>query len=78
VEINIFSMNGQLVKKLEQRLYTIENGGRESCIQWDGRGENGASLGKGIYLYSVKISKNTLDGQIILGESPLKKLVLLK
>jgi flagellar hook assembly protein FlgD len=78
VEINIFSMNGQLVKKLEQRLYIIENGGRESCIQWDGRGENGASLGKGIYLYSVKISKNTLDGQIILGESPLKKLVLLK
>lgn len=78
VEINIFSMNGQLVKKLEQRLYTINNGGSESCIKWDGKGANGVSLGKGIYLYSVRISKNTLDGQIILGESPLKKLVLLK
>lgn len=78
IEINIFSMNGQLVKKLEQRLYTIESGGRESCIQWDGRGENGVSLGKGVYLYSVRISKNTIDGSIILGESPLKKLVLLK
>lgn len=78
IEINIYSMNGQLVKKLERGLYTIENGGRESCIQWDGRDENGISLGKGIYLYSVRISKNTLNGQIILGESPLKKLVLLK
>jgi len=78
VDIHIYAMNGQLVKKLERGLYTIENGGRESCIQWDGRAENGVSLGKGIYLYSVRISKNTPDGQIILGESPLKKLVLLK
>lgn len=78
VDIHIYTMNGQLVKKLERGLYTLDNGGRESCIQWDGRGENGVALGKGIYLYSVRISKNTSDGQIILGESPLKKLVLLK
>lgn len=54
VEIKIYSMMGDLVKTIQQEVYT--EGFRSATIQWDGSGDGGARLYSGTYAYTVKIT----------------------
>ncbi len=54
IEIEIYNFNGQLVKTLSQTLFA--EGYRTGPIVWDGTGQGGSRLQKGMYIYTVKIS----------------------
>lgn len=59
VVINIFTISGKEVKSINKTL--TAQGFRSEGIEWDGRDEYGDKLGKGVYIYKVKI-KDT-DGK---------------
>jgi hypothetical protein len=76
IRIEIYDMQGRLVKTLEEEQYAESN--RISTMSWDGMDGNGRPLAAGIYLY--KLSLRAMDGlrQGQGVESKLEKLVLLK
>jgi hypothetical protein len=54
VEIGIFTLNGQLVKRINK---TVNTGGtRNIQLDWDGRDESGRKLKKATYIYHIKVS----------------------
>jgi hypothetical protein len=54
VKVEIFTVTGKIIKTLN---YTINTTGTRSCeVEWDGRDEYGAKIGRGVYLYKLKIS----------------------
>ena len=53
VIIKIYDVMGQLVKTITEHCYGTT--ARINPIKWDGRSDNGASLGAGIYVYNVTI-----------------------
>ena len=71
VQIQIFTISGKLVKTISETINTI--GFRNEGIKWDGRDDYGDNLGRGVYIYRLKIKNQ--DGQS--GEKT-EKLVLLK
>ncbi|MFM7661493.1 MAG: type IX secretion system sortase PorU [Bacteroidota bacterium] len=71
VQIQIFAISGKLVKTINESVSTV--GFRNQGIMWDGRDDYGDQLGKGVYIYSLKV-KNP-DGQVA---EKTEKLVLLK
>lgn len=53
VNIRIFTVTGKLVKTIQQ---TINTPGNRSCeVQWDGRDEYGAKIGRGAYIYQIVV-----------------------
>ena len=54
VTIQIFSVSGKLVKIIENNV--VADGYRIGPIRWDGRDEFGDKIGKGIYVYKVKVT----------------------
>ncbi len=54
VEIQIFTLNGDPVKKLNQTMYS--QGYRAAEIQWDGTTSSGAKIASGLYVYSVQLT----------------------
>lgn len=61
--IRIFTLSGKLVKSIQQ---TINTGGdRSSDIVWDGKNDDGVTIQKGIYAYSLWI-------ETALGDKALK------
>ena len=57
--VDIFDLSGRLVRRLEtppQSAGTVE-------VPWDGRGDGGALLPPGIYLYYLKINSASSSGQ---------------
>lgn len=59
VELQIFTVSGKLVKNFSQFVYT--EGFRSSPIEWDGRDDFGDKIGKGVYIYKLKIKTNEGD-----------------
>ncbi|MBN1180668.1 MAG: type IX secretion system sortase PorU [Bacteroidales bacterium] len=59
VTLQIFSMNGDLVKVIEYN--TVPSGYKEGPIQWDGKDINGNPLNNGIYIYRVLVKSSTGD-----------------
>lgn len=57
VTIQIFSVSGKLVKVLHQNFVT--EGYRVGPVQWDGRDDFGDKIGKGVYVYKVKVSSSS-------------------
>lgn len=54
VQIQIFSLTGKVVKMIEK---TINTEGNRSCeMEWDGRDEFGDKIGRGVYIYNLKVS----------------------
>jgi hypothetical protein len=54
VQLHIFSLSGKVVKKIEK---TINTPGNRSCeVDWDGRDDFGDKIGRGVYIYRIKIS----------------------
>jgi flagellar hook assembly protein FlgD len=53
VQIHIFSLSGKVVKKLEK---TINTPGNRSCeVEWDARDDFGDKIGRGVYVYRIKV-----------------------
>jgi len=53
VEVQVFTVSGKLVKTINQIISA--EGNRTNPIDWDGRDEFGDKIGKGVYLYRVKV-----------------------
>jgi hypothetical protein len=54
ISINVFTISGKVVKSITK---TLESSGfRSEGIDWDGKDDFGDKLGKGVYIYKVKIS----------------------
>jgi Peptidase family C25 len=78
VQVSIFSVSGRLVKTLLLPAPVSAGGYRVTDIEWDGRDEYGDALGKGVYLYRVKVRGTDLGGKSQTLESNFEKLVILK
>ena len=77
VRVQIFTINGKLVKTLEQRINSPGSRlGLDNCIEWDARDDFGDELARGVYLYRVQV--RTADGAALEGESDFEKLVILR
>ncbi|MDN5201536.1 type IX secretion system sortase PorU [Fulvivirgaceae bacterium BMA10] len=59
ITIEIFSIKGQLVTKIQRRI--DNSNGSINTIEWDGRRDNGEKLGNGLYVYKVFVT-SLLDG----------------
>jgi hypothetical protein len=60
---DIYSMNGQLVRTIEQT--SAQTGSVSSPIRWDGLSQQGAALPSGMYLYNLKVNaSNGLNAHI--------------
>ena len=70
VELQIFTVSGKLVKNMSQFVYS--EGYRSNPIEWDGRDDFGDKIGKGVYVYRLKVK--TSDGQ---SAEKFEKLVIL-
>jgi hypothetical protein len=53
VLIQVFTVSGKLVKSLQKDVLAVNS--HFSDIEWDGRDDYGDSIGKGVYIYKVKI-----------------------
>lgn len=53
IQIHIFSLTGKIVKKIEKTINTPGN--RSSEVEWDGRDDFGDKIGRGVYLYRLKV-----------------------
>ena len=71
VTIQIYTISGKLIKTLTHQVYADNR--RVGPIDWDGMDDFGDSLGRGVYLYQIKVkSENGTSAHIF------EKLVLLK
>ena len=71
VQIQIFTVSGKLIKTIDRTIAC--EGYRVDDIEWDGRDDYGDAIGKGVYVYRLKIKD--LDGS---SAEKYEKLVLLK
>ena len=71
VQIQIFTVGGKLVKTINQPMQ--QNGFRSAPIAWDGTDDYGDRIGKGVYIYRLKV-QNELGGEA----EQFEKLVILK
>ena len=79
VQVQIFTVSGLLVKTLQERI--IPAGfrlGQQDCIPWNGRDDYGDPLGRGVYLYKIKVRAVGSAELALSGESNFEKLVILK
>jgi hypothetical protein len=53
VELQIFTVSGKLVRNFSQFVYA--EGYRSNPIEWDGRDDFGDKIGKGVYIYRLKV-----------------------
>ncbi|MDP9229498.1 MAG: T9SS type A sorting domain-containing protein, partial [Bacteroidota bacterium] len=54
VKVQIFTLTGKVIKTLSQTINT--QGNRSNELEWNGRDEYGDKIGKGVYLYKLKIT----------------------
>ena len=78
VSIQIFTVSGKLVKTLNGQTSAEEccqNGSSSLSrnIIWDGRDDFGDKIGKGVYVYKLKVKSNRLNKQV----EKIQKLVIL-
>jgi hypothetical protein len=59
VKIEIFTVGGKLIKTISQTINTPGN--RSNEIEWNGKDEYGQKIGKGLYVYRVRVK--TLNGK---------------
>ena len=70
VSIQVMTVSGKLVKTIVK---TIKNeGNRSSEIDWDGRDDYGGRLGRGVYIYRLRVRSG--DGKV---QEKLEKLLIL-
>lgn len=75
VSVQIFTVSGKLVRTLNGQT----SGGSKVTsslskdIVWDGRDDFGEKIGKGVYIYKLKVRSNRLNKQV----EKIEKLVIL-
>lgn len=70
VQVQIFTLTGRVIKTLDKTINTI---GNRSCdIEWDARDEFGDKIGRGIYLYKIRVQCNNSKPKTV-----IEKLVVL-
>lgn len=53
VSLQVFTLSGRIIKVFQR---TINTTGNRSCeLEWDGRDEYGAKIGRGVYLYRLSV-----------------------
>jgi hypothetical protein len=70
VEIQVFTVSGKIVKTLNKNV--TNEGYRTDGIEWDGKDDFGDKIGRGVYVYRVKVK--TTDGK---SSEKFEKLVIL-
>jgi len=58
--VQILTVSGKLVKSFRRTINTTGN--RSSDIDWDGRDDYGAKIGRGVYIYRVRV--RATDGSV--------------
>lgn len=53
VSVQVYTVSGKLVKTLRKTIFSTGN--RSSEVEWDGRDEYGSRIGKGVYIYRLKV-----------------------
>jgi flagellar hook assembly protein FlgD len=53
VQLQVMTITGRTVKTFSRTITT--NGNRSAEIQWDGRDDYGERLGRGVYLYKLRV-----------------------
>ncbi|OFY87335.1 MAG: hypothetical protein A3F72_16790 [Bacteroidetes bacterium RIFCSPLOWO2_12_FULL_35_15] len=53
VEVQIFTVSGKLIKNISR--FVQAEGYRSNPIEWDGRDDFGDKIGKGVYVYRIKV-----------------------
>jgi hypothetical protein len=56
VQVQIFTVSGKLVKTINTNMRS--NGFKSDAITWDGRDDFGDKIGRGVYLYRIKVKAN--------------------
>jgi flagellar hook assembly protein FlgD len=69
--IQIFTVSGKLVKTIDVLLFST--GFKSEGIEWDGLDDYGSKIGKGVYIYRVKL--RTPNGKTV---EKFEKLLILK
>ncbi len=69
--LQILTVSGKVVKTIHTQMNT--DGYRSDAIDWDGKDDFGNPIGRGVYVYSLKI--RTPDGEIV---QKFEKLLILK
>lgn len=59
VSVQVFTVSGRLVKTLRNTIFSTGN--RSVEVEWDGRDEYGSRIGRGVYIYRLKVQ--TIDGK---------------
>jgi hypothetical protein len=70
VHIQVMTITGRIVKSFSQPVIT--DGNRSASIEWDGRDDHGDRLGRGVYLYRLRVIAG--DGK---KKEVIEKLVIL-
>ncbi|GAB4252786.1 MAG: type IX secretion system sortase PorU [Vicingaceae bacterium] len=71
VQVQIYTISGKLVKTIEQPIVT--EGYRSSSITWDGLDDYGDRIGRGVYIYRLKVRADNFSTA-----EKYQKLVILK
>ena len=71
VQVQIFTISGKIIKTINQTVQTTGNLSRN--IKWNGRDDFGNRIGKGVYIYKIKV-KSTISNQY---SEKFEKLVIL-
>jgi len=72
VQVQIFTVSGKLIKTLNESVQT--NGGLSRSISWNGLDDFGNKIGKGVYVYKLKVTDVTDN----LTSEKYEKLVILQ
>ena len=59
VSIQVYTVTGKLVKTIRQTIFSTGN--RSSEVQWNGRDDYGSKIGRGVYVYRLRVQ--TTDGK---------------
>lgn len=63
VSVQIYTVNGQLVRKLEDGNGIVQAGGSKTGY-WDGRNVSGSKVASGLYFYLIKAGSSTKKGKV--------------
>lgn len=72
VQVQIFTVSGQLVKTINQNV--LSEGNRVTGVAWNGLDDYGDKIGKGVYVYRVKVRSQLDNSQA----DEYEKLVILR
>ncbi len=76
ISVQIFTVSGKLVRTLNGQTNggsKVTNSSLSKDIVWDGRDDFGDKIGKGVYVYKLKVRSNRLNKQV----EKIEKLVIL-